>query len=125
MSRRTYRRFTYRRFFYRRFTYRRFLPHVMHADLRLLRITKAAAERAVEIEQQACRGGIAEVLAAEDVEHLGDELDASLPRGERPRQAEIQGEEGIIPPERIALQNHARGLLVGVEADAVRWARGT
>src|SRR5467141_1829106 len=79
------------------------LENPVQPNLRLLRIAQPAAQRAVEVEQQARRGGIAEVLRAEDVKHLRHELDATLADVERPGQAHVPREIAVVLAQRVAL----------------------
>ena len=49
-------------------------PHAQ-ADLRAAGIAEAAAQRAVEVEQQGADGGVDEVVGVRHVEHLQDRLE--------------------------------------------------
>ena len=60
------------------------LELIAHAGLHLPGIPKAAANRAVEVEQQAIEGRVLEVVAAKNVEHLDDRFHA-LPASHRER----------------------------------------
>src|SRR6202165_5930507 len=95
-----------------------FLVDPVQSDLRLLRIAQAAANRAVEVEQQARRCRIPEVLGPQHVEHLHDRLEASpLTEVERPCQPDVPREVAVVLAQRVALQD------VAVRADPVRGTR--
>src|SRR5206468_4860524 len=78
----------------------RLLEQPANARLELAWIAQPAADRAVEIEQQAAVCGIAEVVASGDIENLDQRLDvAACANVEGPRETNVPREVRVVLPE--------------------------
>src|SRR5437660_3774737 len=83
-----------------------------HAGLHLPWITESAANRAVEVEQQAAIRRIPEVVVARQIEDFDNGVDSSArAHVERPREAGVQREVRIVLPQRVPLENVSIGAI--------------
>ena len=77
------------------------------------------AYRPVKVEEQRPVRGVERVVRVDQVEDLEDGFDRSAAaEGERPRQLQVPGDELVVAPQRVALQDRA------VRADPVRRQAG-
>src|SRR6266496_3762779 len=96
-----------------------FLEHPPQARLHLPRVAEPGPDGPVEVEEQRRGRGVPEVVGVGEVKDLDDRLDFTLVADrDRPRDAHVPREEGVVLAQRVALQDGAVG------ADAVLRGRG-
>ena len=78
------------------------LKHVPNTDLDFAGVAEAGLDGAVEVEQQARGGGVAEVVRVEQVEDLHDGFQSAVAHGNGTREAYVPGEEPVFLAQGVA-----------------------
>src|SRR6267154_6473694 len=86
------------------------LEAVPHSNLYLPGIAKPIANRPVKVEQQRCRGWIAEIVTIQNVEYLDQRLDLTpTSEAEGARESDVPARESIVATDRIPEQDRSIG----------------